>query len=197
MTVETPENFYVASLTLKHSLQARPCAVTFGVQNTAAGTPTVAADAVLTAVKNILVAAIDTNVLIGPVSLHGGTPADPIAAVSTGALVPGTRAMTGMPPNCDVLVEKNTARGGRRGRGRMFFPFMLSQTEVSEAGIITAGVITTLTTLFNNFRTALNTQQVPMHVLHSPGISATNAPDLVTGLTVDSVIGSQRRRLGR
>jgi hypothetical protein len=36
-----------------------------------------------------------------------------------------------------------------------------------------------------------------MQLLHSPGLSTPGVPNEVTGLTVQSLIGTQRRRLGR
>lgn len=79
----------------------------------------------------------------------------------------------------------------------MFIPWCLATTAVSEAGIITGSAITTLSNAMNVFLTRLGVETVPMVVLHNPGSSAPGAPNTVLTLTVDSLVSTQRRRLGR
>jgi hypothetical protein len=102
-----------------------------------------------------------------------------------------------LPPNCAVLVHKRTARGGRRGRGRFFLPWAIIETAVDEVGIITPANVTTIQTAMNTFRSTLISNSIPMVLLHDPGKTATGPPDPVTSMTVDRLISTQRRRLGR
>jgi len=47
------------------------------------------------------------------------------------------------------------------------------------------------------WRLALSSAAVPLVLLHAPGQTALPPPDPVTGLTVDRIVATQRRRLGR
>ena len=109
----------------------------------------------------------------------------------------GGRTLTSSPPNVALLVHKRTAAGGRRGRGRLFIPFCLATADISESGIVQTSQVTTLQTAMNAFLTALTTQTVPMVLLHQTGLTPIGAPTAVTSLTVDKLVSTQRRRLGR
>ena len=54
-----------------------------------------------------------------------------------------------------------------------------------------------LQTLANSFLAALTSGGVPMVILHNPGKTVPGAPNTVTSLSVDRLIATQRRRLGR
>lgn len=114
-----------------------------------------------------------------------------------GTSIVGQNNVSALPPNCAVLVHKRTLRGGRRGRGRLFIPWCVSETNVDEAGLIATAEVTTIQTAMNVFRTALGSFNVPMVILHNPGLSTMGAPDTVTSLVVDKLLSTQRRRLGR
>lgn len=109
----------------------------------------------------------------------------------------GGRGLTAVPPNVAVLVHKRTARGGRRGRGRLFLPWAIAANNVIEAGTLVTSEVTVIQTAMNTFLSALATNTVPMVLLHNAGQSAPGAPDPVTTLSVDRIISTQRRRLGR
>lgn len=110
----------------------------------------------------------------------------------------GTRAaFDGLPQNCAILVHKRTGFAGRIGRGRNYFPG-LADTEVSEIGQITAGVVTSWQTAMNAWLAAVNavTDVGTFVLLHNdPGAGSAENPYEVTALTVDPVIATQRRRL--
>lgn len=105
----------------------------------------------------------------------------------------GLGANTGAtaPPNTAWLIRKRTGSGGRRGRGRMFVPG-IRETDVDQAGVITAAQVTGAQALATAFGNALTTNATPMVLLHS---EAPFTPELVTALTVDSRVATQRRRL--
>jgi hypothetical protein len=94
-------------------------------------------------------------------------------------------------------VRKNTARGGRRGRGRIYLPWFIAEDGVDEVGLITPGTIGAIQAAMDVWRTKLVDFDLPMYVLHNSGISATGTPDQVTSLRVQGMIATQRRRLGR
>lgn len=172
--------------------------ITFGVDPTATD-PVTVNTSVMAAIQSAgsLVSMIDSGAIITRLRVSLGTDGAEDLVSDVGYSVSGGKSATSLPPNCALLVHKRTARGGRRGRGRLFIPWAVAETDVDEAGIITAPVVTTAQTASNAFLTALGVNNVPMAVLHSPGQTAEGAPNLVTGLTVDRLISTQRRRLGR
>lgn len=107
---------------------------------------------------------------------------------------PGTRSTSGPPSNCAVFVRKTTGMLGRRNKGRMYFPAgLLKNDDVSPTGAIEPGsALPTLQTRMNATFDALITAQLPPVILHTTG-SPTPTP--VTGLAVQPVIATQRRRL--
>ena len=109
----------------------------------------------------------------------------------------GRASGVGSPNNCAFLVHKRTARGGRRGRGRIYWPWSVQESNVDENGVILAANVTLVQGKMNTFLTALNTNGTPMVLLHSPGMTAEGPPNDVTSLQADGIIGTQRRRLGR
>lgn len=101
--------------------------------------------------------------------------------------------------NCAQLVKKVTARSGRRGRGRMFLPYVM-EDNVNDIGMLTPTWQTAINTALLNLLgylagTSHGAVSTPMHLLHSPGSTSTPLPDLVTSMFIDPLIGTQRRRL--
>jgi len=121
------------------------------------------------------------------------TATGPITGVATQNIL-GTKSAQAAPPNVSVLIQKNTARGGRKGKGRMFTPFMFtSRTNIDAAGVISGSDVTTIQSLWASAFTALATSDVVPVLLHSDG----STPDLITSITVKSLVATQRRRLHR
>lgn len=114
------------------------------------------------------------------------------ASVAVGA--GGTRNVPFLPQNNACLVQKRTGLAGRANRGRMYFPYILSETDVSDVGAIAAGSLATTQTAMTNILTDLNGAAVnrDMVILHSAGVAA---PPVVTQLLVSPTIATQRRRL--
>jgi hypothetical protein len=115
----------------------------------------------------------------------------------------GTAATTMFPPNVAVLIKKRTALGGRRGRGRMYFPWFLGEGDADERGSISAAVQANLSAACENFRLAIAAASgavpgTPMVLLHSTApLGPAVAPTPVIALVVDPLVATQRRRLGR
>lgn len=113
-----------------------------------------------------------------------------------------------LPPNCAILVKKNTAIGGRKFKGRMYLPPMFwGEGEVSASGYnAQSSVYNDLQARLATFIQLLGTAGYPMMLLHSiPGSGGEFGggdfpgdpppPTLVTSLTVQPQIATQRRRL--
>lgn len=108
----------------------------------------------------------------------------------------GSYAQPALPPNVSVLVRKFTAVGGRKGRGRMFFPAFV-EGQVTEGGVIAPAEMTPLQTRFAAFRTGMRTAGIPPFLLHSGTGGFADLPNEITGFTVENKVATQRRRLRR
>lgn len=105
----------------------------------------------------------------------------------------GTAAGEGLAPNSSLLVTKNTAFGGRKGRGRMYWPGIQDGT-IDDYGNVTAASFNTYQTKFSAWLASHVGSNIPLVVLHG---SNPPLPYLVTSLAVQNLMGTQRRRLGR
>lgn len=107
--------------------------------------------------------------------------------------VQGTSSQPTPPPNCTVLVRKNTAKGGRENRGRLNLPSgRIEEASVDSAGFLTPAVVTALNTTMGLFKGSLDEQEVPMFLLHSdPAVT----PTAITTLIVQPQLATQRRRM--
>jgi hypothetical protein len=197
--VPTHTGYSAVTLYLKHTLLTRPACLTFGVNGDALTSSAVAA-AVITAVTDTgsLKTLIDANVTINRVRVATGT-GEPEDDVYDGpAAVIGANVNNTSPANVAILVHKRTASHGRQHRGRMFLPWALGTSNIDEAGIIQTSSVTNLQSAMNAFHTALQTNSVPMYLLHQPPkVGSTPFPTPVTQLVVDPMVSTQRRRLAR
>lgn len=90
-----------------------------------------------------------------------------------------------------VLLRKHTASGGRANRGRMYFPGV-EETSVGEDGSLLAAAVTDYT----DAAASLLTDEgniVGGVVLHD----GPAAPTLITSITCESIVATQRRRQRR
>lgn len=108
----------------------------------------------------------------------------------------GTAAGACIPPNTAVLVGKTTDFGGRRGRGRMYFP-CVAESNVEDDGTLASAFLTSTQTRFGAFRNELVSVLLPPFLLHSEGDSSIPAPYEINGFVVSSKVATQRRRLRR
>lgn len=110
-------------------------------------------------------------------------------------VVQGAGNVNPLPSNCAYLVKKNTSIGGRRNRGRMFLPpFMDIEGNVSPTGTITSNLSTLqarLDAFYTNLTAATPGLDLSPVLFHSDG----GSPTPVTGLTLASLIATQRTRM--
>lgn len=127
---------------------------------------------------------------------------EPVIAVGLGDRVGASTGAT-VPQNTSGLVHKRTARSGRRGRGRIYWP------SIPEAGVDNKGLLdgtyksnvqTDLTAWLARFNTG-PLADIYMCILHQytgtlpDPVPSSLAPDVVTSLQYDDMVATQRRRL--
>lgn len=201
------DTLLMVSLRLTNAIVSRPAYITWGCKNNTGGTNVVTlANAVLTAFTANVNSQVDTNVTVGPthVILGDGT-STPLVGDSTTAPSAGTNAAASCPPNTAMLVKKITGYGGKKNRGRLYLPWFGDESIVDEAGIIGSGSVAGAQVRFTNFLAALATASLPMVVVTrqmsvdpdtgKPYVVNYHAGHTVTGLVVQALCGTQRRRM--
>ena len=109
--------------------------------------------------------------------------------------LPGSTTSPVVSPNVAALIKKNTAAGGRTGRGRMYMPG-IPEGQVNSDGVMVSAFREAITNELGTFRLGLETAGIPMALLHGAG-SPVSTPIAITGLVCDTKVATQRRRLRR
>lgn len=136
------------------------------------------------------------------VKLGTGVDTDPITQFVS---YPGTVSAGGpkLPQNCALLVDKYTESGGKANRGRFFLPGVVNEAGCSDVGVIDGADVLNFQTLASALLVRLNDLApsdpqdgdfTPMVILHNAD-SPETVPTLVTRLSVQNRISTQRRRL--
>lgn len=200
----TPPGYADCSYELKHASLSRAAFITFGVDVVETDPAAVATALVgAFAAPGSLFAIIDTNVTMvrarASLGTDGGEDNVGVSVTSSSCNYSGTTIWA----NTSALVHKRSTRGGRRGRGRMYIPWCLPTSGVSEVGVITGAEVTRIQNGVNAWMAALSSGAGPLVLLHRPSNPGTahpttpGVPNNVTAMVVDPLVGTQRRRLGR
>lgn len=104
----------------------------------------------------------------------------------------GGHSTTGAASNLCYLVRKNTALGGRQGRGRMYLPGV-DEGEVGSDGAVSVGQVAALQAALDDFYAALILVTIIPVVLHDDALT----PTPMTTAVVQAVAATQRRRMRR
>lgn len=118
---------------------------------------------------------------------------------STGPLVgvavqnlQGDATLLPVPINCSMLLTKTTALGGRKYKGRAYLPPLYPGEDViSHNGSINQAFVDNLNDWYGNAYTELDGSALPPYLFHS----GAEAPTLIAGWSVSTLIATQRRRL--
>lgn len=105
--------------------------------------------------------------------------------------VPGTQGGDAISPQVALLVSKTSGLAGRSNRGRMYIPGQ-SESNVDGAGTVLSTFRTTAQGAMDTFLGDLDTLETPMVILHN---DPADTPTVVTALTVQNKVATQRRRL--
>lgn len=111
------------------------------------------------------------------------------------SLVPvvGSLASPGAVAHTAVLVRKQTAAGGRKNRGRMYWPpFSLKEISVGVAGELESVFLAGLQDSMAVWHTGMVGDDIPPWLLHT---SPADTPTPITSFAVQGIAATQRRRI--
>lgn len=196
MPLIIPPGFGSAAFVFTSTTGTPPIVTTIGVDLSDVTIGMVgAANAMMAAYVEHLIPETDNSLTLDHVTLTVGQDGPGGSVDSSNAPVVGTRGGTGPPVSMATIVRKVTNVLGRRGRGRMFVPGLLTTTQVDENGIISAvrrdeidAVLTAWATEFSQTPTTA----MPPVLLHS---SAPADPTPIVDLTTASLVGWIRGRI--
>jgi hypothetical protein len=112
-------------------------------------------------------------------------------------IVLGSNVGSSLPPNTAGLIQKRTALGGRRNRGRNYIPGV-PVSDVNQAGVWGTGIQAQWQTAANNWlaQTAAISSVDEVVIFHStPPLAPGLLPTPVTSMVVPGKVATQRRRL--
>ena len=201
MAVVIPADYAQATLNFQHDDSTRTMSVVLGLSADGADAADVY-ETVSTAWVAELAPHTDSNVILATVGVRVGPSTGPAPGLSvefaSGAA--GTDSGTYPPPNTALLVRKYSTVGGRANRRRNYWPSMVETTELDEVGVIASLTRTSLQTAFVDFFGLLasgngaTTALCPAVILHDES-SPADDPRLVSAVSVDTMVATQRRRL--
>lgn len=204
MTLEIPPHYAHVLHSFRLEGDPDPFAITYGVE---VSDPPVAADvnglagALHVAFYENVIPQMSSQIILQATEIRyqgDALPAPPAIGVFTEDHAGGNTGATVIAPqNVAFLVHKRTALAGRHGRGRLFLPGV-PEGSVDNVGNVLAGTLTGFNAALATWRTdiAADVNFVGMVVLHDDAsISPTPAPTLVTSISMDPVVATQRRRL--
>lgn len=149
------------------------------------------ASALFTAWQSNLRPITPTAVNLDDILLKFGPPdIGPQAAFSVGNA--GTGSGGDVTPSVCLLVQKRSSLGGRRNRGRLYFP--LAEADCDQGGAVDPTFLSTAAGAFATFFSDIATADLPLYVFHT---NILLAPTPLTGLEVQGQAATQRRRLRR
>lgn len=140
------------------------------------------------------------NILAGytflGVKVAVGQDGGPPVVFEAPANVVGTNSGPALPQNVSFLLRKVTALGGRRGRGRSYWPpAFLGEDSLSSIGMMSEAQRSVIEDRMVN--ATAGPAGVSLVLLHGPQVGPPTAPTPITDLILDALVATQRRRLRR
>lgn len=168
-------------------------AITYGVDlGGASPTPESVAEDLHAALGNTVMGQLPASLFLDRTLVKFGPDATGPSGQYTTA-IGGSTSGDVAPPNVTWLVRKNTALGGRAGRGRLYLPGVREEL-IDNGGIIAATNVTAMQTEFDDFLIAVGAANLNLVVLHQAGSPITE-PTPLTSMVVEGRVATQRTRL--
>jgi hypothetical protein len=165
---------------------------TMGFDNNAADSAADVAENVSDAIDTLgYLDVISSTVTVTEVRVKLGPDATGPSATHTNGST-GTVGGNSAPPNVAYLVTKNTALGGRKGRGRCYVPGV-PEIAMGSGGSVDTAFLATLQDFMTTWGGAMTIASKPLHLLHGDATS----PTAIDSLAADARFATQRRRLRR
>jgi hypothetical protein len=195
--VYLPAGFYAWAAKFDGAALPRGAAITGAGINAGALTAAAIAEALGNSIAAELVPLISNGVVLREVYVRLGS--NDGLGLSFTRLLTATGGDLGSPtsPNVTYLFKASTNLGGKRGRGRFYLPGV-TEGSVSEAGNLGGDKRTALTAGAVDLLTAMDAVTLPLAIAHrypEGFIGPKLAPSVVTLLTVDPRVATQRGRL--
>lgn len=201
MGVVIPEDFAQVNLTFFLTGDVEPMVVTMGCSPGAFDAPEDLADSIhaqfLAAGTIFVASSYSDQYRIGPFSATIMTASGPQTGEGS-AQQQGTNAgVPACPNNVAILVQKRTVFGGRRGRGRSYFPPLYpGEANISPIGDLTSVTRDAWQVAMDEFLAGCSTGGTPLYLLHDDQPTPM-LPSLITSLSVQTKVATQRTRLRR
>lgn len=166
--------------------------VTFGIDNIANLTATQVEGFAYDAWNARLKGRTSSKLTLANVRVKNGpTDTGPFVVVGHGTV--GTSVSGEAPPQVAFLINKTTALGGRKNRGRWFYPGV-AEADVTPSGTVDPATITAWNTALGLFLSDLAGDGIPMVILHN---DALDPPTDVTTMTLGGTVATWKPRLRR
>jgi hypothetical protein len=198
----------LVTLPISHTAIGHMAEVTFAFDCSGLASAQIAVDNFQGTLAPDLTLLLDSDCVFGPamIKLGDGTNV-PHEAIAAGSGTPGSVGGNMLPPNCALLVKKGTGFGGKKNRGRSYWPYMLQEAHVDETGTIDAPTVGSFQAQFDLWQLALIAVTLPMVIANRtevvtppdtrPHVTAITMGNQVLSYKVQALIATQRRRLGR
>jgi hypothetical protein len=201
MAVVIPSGFAQITYNWKHVDANRRWSTVIGVETGIQTAASVGETAINAYVRNLQDVS-DASVALESVTVRMGPSTGPAPGITIEipADLAGITSLQGIAANCTLLVRKLTAVGGRANRGRNYWPGLLAESMVGELGEIDPTIRDNFQVIFIDFFADLASGNeaasalIPAVILHDEASPATS-PAPVAAIQVDSIVGSQRRRI--
>jgi len=201
--ISLPSGYGYATTNFTGNGYKKGATCTWGFRNPVSGA---SAEALAEAVEAAFTAAFTPALSIYPTSLKLSSITAKLGPVATGDyfvnatnVVMGTATTDPYSPNVAVLVSRRTLGGGKRARGRVYFPPPV-EASIDPSGALASGAVTALQlamdTLFSNLATA-GWLPFLIHRWDPAGGGTAPVPTAIATHTVEAYVATLRGRLVR
>lgn len=201
MPVVIPPGYALCSVEHWLADYPRPAVTTMGMKvlGTVDGAGNNVADQFFTAFSSAYLATMDTEVrLRNARAVVGQDGGDPLVFTSASDMA-GGQSRSSTAPALALMITKNTALGGRKNRGRFYFPWAMDDNAVGQNGAVLPAIVTNFATRSANFLADLENAGGTLGLLDGAVIlhSDSTPPTPITSLVPNPTIRTQRNRQAR